>query len=305
MIRKAVIPAAGMGTRFLPVTKSQPKEMLPIVDTPVIQYVVEEAVASGLSDILMIIGRGKRAIEEHFDRNLELEAELEAQEKQAELDAIRRISGLARIHFVWQRELNGLGDAVACAREHVGDEPFAVLLGDTLLASATPVTGQLMQIHDRYRESVVALEEVPPDRVGRYGIVDAQPVTGDVVLIHSIIEKPGVAEAPSNLAVAGRYVFTAELFDYLSDIPPGKNNEIQLADAMAMMLGDHAMYGLRFKGERYDIGNRLDFIRTNIIYGLQRPELAAELKDFLAEVVRGFDEQPAPPPTRRPTRVTG
>ncbi|MDI6775126.1 MAG: UTP--glucose-1-phosphate uridylyltransferase GalU [Verrucomicrobiota bacterium] len=284
MIRKAVIPAAGFGTRFLPAAKSQPKEMLPIVDTPVIQYVVEEAVASGITDILMIIGRGKRAIEEHFDRNFELEAELEEHGKREELKALRRVSNLAEIHFVWQRELNGLGDAISYARNHVGDEPFAVLLGDTLLECEDPVMRQLAKAYDRYQESVVALEAVDRSKVSRYGIVAGREIAKDVYLVEDFIEKPSVENAPSNLAIAGRYVLTPEIFEYIKHTKPGKNNEIQLTDAMRLLVASRAMYGLRFDGRRHDIGNKLDFIKTNIHYALMRDDLKTEVAAYIKDV---------------------
>jgi len=288
MIRKAVIPAAGFGTRFLPASKSQPKEMLPIVDKPTIQYVVEEAVAAGITDILMIIGKGKRAIEEHFDRNFELEAELEAKGKRVELAEIRAISDLANVHFVWQKELRGLGDAVACARCHVGSEPFAVLLGDTLIESAPPVMLRLLDTFERYREPVVALEQVPRDRVGRYGVMDGKEVEPGLYLIRDFIEKPSPEEAPSNLAIAGRYVFTPEIFDHLRETAPGKNQEIQLTDAMRRMVRSRAMYGVRFDGTRYDIGNRLDFLKTNIAFGLRRDDLREPLAEYLRDIARGL-----------------
>ena len=284
MIRKAVIPAAGFGTRFLPAAKSQPKEMLPIVDTPTIQYVVEEAVASGITDILMIIGRGKRAIEEHFDRNFDLESELEESGKRAELDAIRRISNLANVHFVWQKEMNGLGDAVSYARCHIGNEPFALLLGDTIVESDTPVTRQLMKIFERYRESVVALEEVERSKVSRYGVIAGSLVSKNLFMIEDFIEKPRVEEAPSNLAIAGRYVFTPDIFDCIARVSRGKNNEIQLTDAMRLMVKSSAMYGVRFKGARYDIGNKMDFIKTNVVFGLKRKDLKQELAAFVREL---------------------
>lgn len=288
MIRKAIIPAAGFGTRFLPATKSQPKEMLPIVDTPTIQYVVEEAAAAGLRDILMIIGKGKRSIEEHFDRNFELEAELGGKGREAEQEAIRRISSLANIHFVWQKELNGLGDAIRYAKDHVGNEPFAVLLGDTIVDAQPGVTSQLMSVFERYRESVVALEEVPKSKVGRYGVIDGRRVTDTegLFMIRDFVEKPKPEEAPSNLAIAGRYVFTPEIFDHLDRIKPGKNGEIQLTDAMRRLVKERAMYGLRFKGKRYDIGNKLDFVKTNIIYALKRPDMAPELRAFLRDLLK-------------------
>ncbi len=281
MIRKAVVPAAGFGTRFLPASKSQPKEMLPIVDTPTIQYVVEEAVASGIRDILMIIGRGKRAIEEHFDRNFELEEELREKGKTEELRLLRRISELANIHFVWQKELRGLGDAVSCARDHVGHEPFAVLLGDTVMESTRPVTRQLMELYESRRESVVALEEVERSRVGRYGVIKGEPLTDALWKITGFVEKPTVEEAPSNLAIAGRYVFPPDIFDCLARTGTGKNNEIQLTDAMRLLISMQPMCGLRFEGERYDIGNKLDFIKTNVAFALRRPDMASELKDYM------------------------
>ena len=293
-VRKAVIPAAGFGTRFLPATKSQPKEMLPIVDTPTIQYVVEEAVQSGITDILMVIGKSKRAIEEHFYRNFELEAELKEKGKDDEYRQICAISELANIHFVWQKELNGLGDAVSYARSFVGNEPFALLLGDTLIGTydgRPPITKQLIEVFDRYRESAVAVEEVPRDKVERYGIVGGREIDEGLFLLDALIEKPSVEEAPSTLAIAGRYVFTPEIFDYLADAEPGKNGEIQLTDSMARMLGDRAMYALRFNGTRYDIGNKLDFLRTNVIFGLERADIGPRLKEFLVETVAGFEKK--------------
>lgn len=286
MIHKAVIPAAGFGTRFLPAAKSQPKEMLPIVDTPVIQYVVEEAVAAGITDILMIIGKGKRAIEEHFDRNFELEAELEAKQKTAELELLRHISDMADVHFVWQKQLNGLGDAVACAQRHVGREPFALLLGDTLVESASSVTRQLMNVFERYQESVVAIEEVESAKVNRYGIIAGRPITDGLYLVTDFVEKPDVGEAPSNLAIAGRYILTPDIFECIGRLAPGKNNEIQLTDALRILVKTRAVYGLQFDGRRYDIGSKLDFIKTNIIFGLKRDDMRADLLAFLREIAK-------------------
>lgn len=288
-IRKAVIPAAGFGTRFLPATKSQPKEMLPIVDTPTIQYVVEEAVKSGITEILMVIGKSKRAIEEHFYRNLELESELRDKGKDAELKSIQEISDLANIHWVWQKELKGLGDAVMYARSYVGDEPFALLLGDTLIGSADPdrpVTQQLIDVFRRYQESAVAVEEVPHEKVERYGIVGGKPIADGLYLLDELIEKPKASEAPSDLAIAGRYVFTPEIFEYLAEAKPGKNGEIQLTDSMAKLLKKRAMYGLQFQGTRYDIGNKLDFLKTNIVFGLQREDIGPRLRTFLKELAK-------------------
>lgn len=286
MIKKAVIPAAGYGTRFLPITKSQPKEMIPIVDTPVIQYVIEEAVASGITDILMIIGKGKRAIEEHFDRSPLLEESLIEKENFDMLEKIRNISRLANIHFVWQKEMNGLGDAIKYARYHVGNEPFAVLLGDTLVQSDIPVTRQLIGVYERYRGSVVALEEVKPEMVHRYGIIDGNKLEDKILIANDWIEKPAPNEAPSNLAIASRYIFTPEIFDCLDRTIPGKNNEIQLTDAMRALVKNQAMYGLIFDGKRYDIGNKMGFLKTNIIYGLQDAEIGSELKKWLKQFVK-------------------
>ncbi|MBQ8570977.1 MAG: UTP--glucose-1-phosphate uridylyltransferase GalU [Kiritimatiellae bacterium] len=284
-VRKAVIPAAGYGTRFLPATKSQPKEMLTVVDIPVIQYVVEEAVASGITDILMIVSRGKRAVEDHFDRCLELEDELEEKNKLAELEIVRRVSNLANIHFIRQKEMRGLGDAISLARHHIGNEPFAVLLGDTLLRSGndTPVTKQLLDVYDRYHETVVALEEVPMERVSRYGVINGTPVTDDVMLIRDLVEKPKPEEAPSNLVIASRYILTPEVFSHLDNVKPGKNGEIQITDALRAQAAQRAMYGLKFCGKRFDAGNKIDFLKTNITYALEREDLREPLAKFIIE----------------------
>jgi UTP--glucose-1-phosphate uridylyltransferase len=287
MIKKAVIPAAGWGTRFLPITKSQPKEMIPVVDTPVIQYVVEEAVAAGLTDILIIVGRTKRAIEEHFDRSPLLEASLEAKNMKDELEKLVKISNLANIHFVWQKEMNGLGDAISYARDHVGNEPFAVLLGDTLMASKTkPVIKQLIDVYNRYHGSVVALEKVPAEKVQRYGVIDGEAMDDNVYLAKDFVEKPKPEDAPSDLAVASRYIFTPEIFEYLEKTPRGKGNEIQITDAMRLMVRERAMYGYQFDGIRYDVGNKLDFIKTNVIFGLEHEEIGPKFKEWLKDFVK-------------------
>ena len=285
-IRKAVIPAAGFGTRFLPATKSQPKEMLPIVDTPTIQYVVEEAVAAGITDILMIIGKSKRAIEEFFDHNIELEMELEAKGKTAELAMVRRISDMADVHFVWQKEMNGLGDAVAHARLHVGNEPFAVLLGDTIYDTDEPVTRQLVQAFEQVQASVVALEQVPPSRGSRYGVISGQPTPGNPKLYRADdwVEKPAPEDAPSNMVIAGRYVFTPEIFDHLTQTQPGRNNEIQLTDAMRSLVRSQPMYGLQVRGNRQDIGNKLDYIKTNIVFGLKHADIHDSLRNYIKQI---------------------
>ncbi|WP_297095642.1 UTP--glucose-1-phosphate uridylyltransferase GalU [uncultured Draconibacterium sp.] len=286
MIKKAVIPAAGYGTRFLPATKSQPKEMIPIIDTPVIQYVVEEAVASGITDILMIIGKGKRAIEEHFDRNPIIEESLERKGNYEMLEKLKGISNLANIHFVWQKEMNGLGDAILHAKYHVGNEPFAVLLGDTLVQGKGPITRQLIDVYNEHGGSVVAMEEVEPEMVSRYGILDGTPISDDVYKANGWIEKPSQEEAPSNLAIASRYIFTPEIFDYLESTTPGKNNEIQLTDAMRDMVKEHPMFGLKFDGKRYDIGDKMGFLKTNLEFGLKDPEISETLKSWIKEFAR-------------------
>ena len=287
MVRKAVIPAAGFGTRFLPLTKAQPKEMLPIVDTPTIQYVVEEAVASGITDILMVIGKSKRAIEEHFDRNFDLEHELKEKAKDNLLNQVRKISNMADIHFVWQKELNGLGDAVRYARNHVGNEPFALLLGDTVLESYTdkPVTRQLMDVYDEYQGSVVALEQVPSSKVSQYGIVDGTEITPGVYQLTDLIEKPTIEESPSNMAFAGRYIFQPDIFDYLAQVEFGKNGEIQLTDAMRALAEARPIFGYWFNGKRHDLGNKLDFIKTNIHYALKSPEMHDHLIEYMTHLL--------------------
>ena len=288
MVKKAVIPAAGYGTRLLPATKSQPKEMLPIVDKPTIQYVVEEAVASGITDILMVIGKGKRAIEEHFDRNFELEYRLKQKEKEAELKAIQDITGLANIHFIWQKELNGLGDAIRYSQYHVGNEPFAILLGDTIMGSNSdvPVTKQLIEVYEEHQASVVAMEAVDPKLTYRYGVMGGKQVSEKIYQVEEWVEKPRPEEAPSNLVVAGRYVFSPDIYRYLEIVPTGVNNEVQLTDAMSLMLRDFPMYGLHFDGKRYDIGNKLDFIKTNLEFGLKREDMRAELEKFIQELAQ-------------------
>ena len=286
MIHKAVIPAAGFGTRFLPATKSQPKEMLPIVDTPVIQYVVEEAVAAGITDILMVIGRGKRAIEEHFDRSFQLEEQLSQKGKTKELQSLKRISELADIHFVWQKELKGLGDAIYCARHHVNEEPFVVLLGDTVIDAPIPATEQLLQVYERYQECVVLLEEVEPALVSRYGVIAGTEIEPDLYRVEDFVEKPSPQEAPSPLAIASRYVFTPEIFAFLGQTKPGKGGEIQLTDAMRMRVRNRSMYGWKLEGKRCDIGNPEGFVRTNIEFALKHDDLAEDLGRFIKQLAK-------------------
>ena len=291
MVTKAVIPAAGYGTRFLPATKSQPKEMLPVVDTPTIQYVVAEAIESGLNDILIIIGRGKRSIEEHFARNFELEHQLEARGKTAELESIRTLPPEVRVHFVWQNDQNGLGDAIRHAKDHVGTEPFAVLLGDTILETheERAVTRQLIDVYEEHEEAVVALEEVAEELVSRYGIVGGEPIGPDpdsrTYQITTMVEKPSPELAPSRLAIASRYVLPPEIFQALDMIEAGKGSEFQLTDALRLLLNDRPMYGYRVNGTRHDMGNKLDYLRTNVLFGLQHGDIGPQLRAWLTELV--------------------
>ena len=288
MIRKAVIPAAGFGTRFLPATKSSPKEMLPIVDTPVIQYVVEEAVAAGITDIIMVIGSGKRAIEEHFDRSFMLEDRLAAKGDTEMLGRMRKISEMADIHFVWQKEQKGLGDAVYCARHHINGEPFIVMLGDTVIDSDVPAAGQLLNVYKRDQSPVTLLEEVPMEMVSRYGVMDGKEIDKDLFQVNDFIEKPSIEEAPSNLVIASRYILTADIFGYLAKTKPGKGGEIQLTDAMRMMVKDRAMYGCRLNGKRCDIGNKEGFVKTNIEFALKRDDMTEDLKAYIKELAKSL-----------------
>ena len=239
--------------------------------------------AAGITDILMIIGKGKRAIEEHFDRDFQLEAVLEGRGRQEDLDGIRRLSQLADIHFVWQKELNGLGDAVYHARHHVGNEPFLLLLGDTLIQSKVSLCQRLMETYQRYGETVVGLEQVDPAKAHLYGVIAGRPMGDGLHLIEDLIEKPAPGEAPSNLAIASRYVLSPRIFDYIAKTKRGKGNEVQLTDAMRLMVKDFAIYGVELDGFRHDIGNKLDFLKTNLIYGLKRPELADSLREFMKD----------------------
>lgn len=288
MISKAVIPAAGLGTRFLPATKAQPKEMLPIIDTPVIQFVVEEAVHSGIEDVLVIIGRSKRAIGDHFDRSFELEQFLEERGDHELLQHMRDISELVRLFSVRQKEQRGLGDAILCAKQHVNGEPFAVLLGDTIVESSNgiPVTKQLMELFERIRATLVAVEEVPHDKVSRYGVIAGTEVESGLFRLDRLVEKPSPEEAPSNLAIAGRYILTPGIFGHLERTPPGKMGEIQLTDALNAMASREPVYAWRMSGRRYDIGNRLDYLKTTVEFALRRENLAKPFREFLKEILQ-------------------
>ena len=285
-VRKAVIPAAGLGTRFLPATKSQPKEMVPVIDKPTIQYVVEEAVGAGITDILVITGRGKRAIEDHFDRNFELEFYLEQGKKNEELEQVQAISEMADIHYIRQRDPLGLGHAVSVARQHVGSEPFAVLLGDDIMVDDSKLLRSMLDCYERYGRSVVAVLEVAREDIKNYGCVSPEAVEEDLVRIRSIVEKPKPEDAPSNLAVIGRYVFTPEIFDALDRITPGAGGELQLTDAISLLLETQTVFGYTFETGRYDIGKKIDFLRATVELALDRPDLGDEFKAFLADLVQ-------------------
>ncbi len=287
VVTKAVIPAAGLGTRFLPATKASPKEMLPVVDKPSIQYVVEEAVAAGLTDILVITGRGKRAIEDHFDRNVELELSLEQGGKDELLAEVRALNDLADIHYIRQRDPLGLGHAVGVAREHVGREPFAVLLGDDIMVDDARLLRSMLDIASREGASTLALMEVGAQEISAYGCaeVDAVDGTDEFRLLRSVVEKPQPDEAPSNLAVIGRYVFTPGIFDALDEIEPGVGGELQLTDAIGLLSRSERVLGRVFSRGRYDIGQKIDFLRANIEIALDRPDIGPQLADYLRELV--------------------
>jgi UTP--glucose-1-phosphate uridylyltransferase len=285
-VRKAVIPAAGLGTRFLPATKSSPKEMLPVVDKPSIQYVVEEAVRAGITDILVITGRAKRAVEDHFDRNFELEYYLEQAGKHDLLKEVQASAELADIHYVRQRDPLGLGHAVSVARSHVGDEPFAVLLADDIMIDDSKLLRAMLDVHDRYGRSVVALQEVAPEDISSYGCVEPDMVHEELVEVKRIVEKPRPEDAPSNLAVIGRYVFTPEIFDAIDRIEPGRGGELQLTDAIQLLLEEQTVYGQRFSTGRYDVGQKVDFLRANIELALDRPDLGPQVEEVLRDVMR-------------------
>lgn len=283
---KAVIPAAGLGTRFLPATKAMPKEMLPVVDQPAIQYVVEEAVNAGLTDLLMITGRNKRALEDHFDREPNLERTLELKGDTARLEAVQYASGLGPLHYVRQGEAKGLGHAVLCARQHVGDEPFAVLLGDDLIDERDELLTTMMEVHAKTGGSVVALIEVDPSQISAYGCADITAIDGeDYVRVNSLVEKPSAAEAPSNLAVIGRYVLHPSVFGVLEKTEPGRGGEIQLTDALQTLAAADGegpgVYGVVFKGRRYDTGDKLSYLKAVITLASERVEFGEELKTWL------------------------
>ncbi len=285
-VRKAVFPAAGLGTRFLPATKAQPKEMLPIVDKPLIQYGVEEAMHSGIQNIIIVTGRGKSSIEDHFDVSFELEQLLESKQKTEMLSMVRAISDMIDVSYVRQKEALGLGHAVLRAKELVGNEPFTVVLSDDIISSEVPCIRQLLDVYEYYGASVVALVEVPSDQISAYGVVDAELVSdngseGRLFRIRNMVEKPKAADAPSNLAIIGRYVLTPEIFQCIESIEPGRGGEIQLTDALKYMLRNRPIYGLKFEGTRYDAGDKLGFLKATVEFALDRHDLGGPFRDYL------------------------
>ncbi|NLK67737.1 MAG: UTP--glucose-1-phosphate uridylyltransferase GalU [Clostridiaceae bacterium] len=285
-VHKAIIPAAGLGTRFLPATKAQPKEMLPIVDKPTIQFIVEEAVASGIEDIIIVTGRNKRAIEDHFDKSYELEEVLEKTNKEELLALVRDISNLVNIHYIRQKEPKGLGHAIYCAKAFIGNEPFAVLLGDDIVKSDVPCLKQLIDIYDKYRTTVLGVQRVPQEDVSKYGIVAGRQVDDRVFKVTDMIEKPEIDEAPSNIAILGRYIISPSIFSYLENVSPGKNGEIQLTDALKDMMHHETMYAYDFIGRRYDVGNKMGFLQATVEFALDRDDLRDEFSSWLKQIVK-------------------
>ena len=280
-VKKAIIPAAGLGTRFLPATKAQPKEMLPIVDKPTIQYIIEEAVASGIEEILIITGRNKRAIEDHFDKSIELERELEKKGKEDLLKIVRDISSISDIYYIRQKEPTGLGHAIGCARTFVGNQPFAVMLGDDVVDNEIPCLKQLIDCYNEYKTSIIGVQEVPKEEVYKYGIVKGMYIENNVYKVKDLIEKPKVKEAPSNMAILGRYIITPSIFEILQNTTPGKGGEIQLTDALRTLAKNEAMYAYTFQGRRYDVGDKLGFLQATVEFALKKEELKKPFMKYL------------------------
>ncbi len=287
-IKKAIIPAAGLGTRFLPATKAQPKEMLPIVDKPTIQYIVEEAVASGIQDIIIVTGRTKKAIEDHFDKSVELEMELEKKQDKELLEIARSVSQIANIYYIRQKEPKGLGHAVLTAKTFIGDEPFAVLLGDDVIDSEKPALKQMIEVYEKYNASILGVQTVDPKDVSKYGIVDGTLVEDKVYKVNDMVEKPPVGTAPSNVAVLGRYIITPAVFKYLEKQEIGAGGEIQLTDALNKLAKEEPMYAYDFIGKRYDVGNKMGFLQATVEFALKRDELREEFKQYLKGITETF-----------------
>jgi UTP--glucose-1-phosphate uridylyltransferase len=292
-VRKAIIPAAGLGTRFLPATKSMPKEMLPLIDRPAIQYVVEEAIDSGIDDLIIITGRGKRAIEDYFDDSPELEMHLRNHGKVEELKVVQEISSLIDIHYIRQKEPRGLGDAILCAEKHIGDEPFAVLLGDDIIKNRTPCTKQLIDLYREREQSVIAVETVPREKISSYGIIQGTKVSPSLYRIDDIVEKPQIEEAPSNIGAIGRYVFTPEIFECLEHTPPGVGDEIQLTDGIRILLRFQRIYAHMFQGKRYDTGDKAGYIKAIIEFALENPETRDDIAGHIISLGK-YEPEPLP-----------
>ena len=283
-VRKAIIPAAGLGTRFLPATKAQPKEMLPIVDKPTIQYIIEEAIASGIEEILIITGRNKKSIEDHFDKSIELELQLEKSGNEDGLKMVRDISNMANIYFIRQKEPKGLGHAISCAKAFVGDEPFAVMLGDDIVDSEVPCLKQLMDCYVKYETSIIGVQEVPLSEVYKYGIVNGTLIEDRVYKVNDLVEKPKVSEAISNIAILGRYIITPRIFDIIENTKPGKGGEIQLTDALKTLISEEPMYAYNFRGRRYDVGDKQGFLEATVEYALKREDLKKAFMQYLLTI---------------------
>ncbi|MCM3670891.1 UTP--glucose-1-phosphate uridylyltransferase GalU [Mesobacillus maritimus] len=290
-VRKAIIPAAGLGTRFLPATKAMPKEMLPIVDKPTIQYIIEEAVASGIEDIIIVTGKGKRAIEDHFDFAPELEQNLESKGKYDILEKVRYSTNLADIHYIRQKEPKGLGHAVWCARNFIGDEPFAVLLGDDIVQSDTPCLRQLINEYEKTLSSVIGVQTVRDNETHRYGIIDPATHEGRRYQVSNFVEKPAPGSAPSNLAIMGRYILTPEIFMFLEKQQTGAGGEIQLTDAIQMLNEIQRVFAYDFEGQRYDVGEKFGFVKTTIEFALQHEDLHEDMQNYLKQLVAGFEKE--------------
>ena len=280
-VKKAIIPAAGLGTRFLPATKAQAKEMLPIVDKPTLQYIIEEAIESGIEEILIVTGRNKKSIEDHFDRSVELELELEQKGKTAMLEMVQDISNMVNIHYIRQKEPKGLGHAIHCAKSFIGNEPFAVLLGDDIVDASTPCLKQMIDAYDEYKTTVLGVQEVAKENVDKYGILDVKHIEDRVYKVKDMVEKPSIEEAPSNIAILGRYIITPEIFNILENQAPGKGGEIQLTDALQTLATKEAIYAYNFEGRRYDVGDKLGFLEATVDFALKIPELRDDFIEFL------------------------
>ena len=284
-VKKAIIPAAGLGTRFLPATKSQPKEMLPIVDKPTLQYIIEEAIESGIEEILIITGRNKKSIEDHFDKSVELELELEQKGKTEMLEMVRNISNMVNIHYIRQKEPKGLGHAINCAKSFIGNEPFAVLLGDDIVDSDTPCLKQLIGAYNEYKTTILGVQEVAKEDTNKYGILSVKHIEDRVYKVKDMVEKPPIDKAPSNIAILGRYIINPSIFEILENQTPGKGGEIQLTDALKTLATQEAIYAYNFEGRRYDVGDKLGFLEATIDFALKRDELRDDLLNYMREVV--------------------